>query len=568
MRFTNSQRSMLFGSVAVGAAAIALLQNGIDPLRRQPAIEPPNASRLLKGVGQNGAVLPFEYLLGAFSGFRQVIAGMLWVRGDAFFHAGNYDAILPIIRMITWLDPNWLDVYATGAWHLMYNFTDTDQRSDRRYLPAGVALLNEGIQNNSTTYEMYAEAGWNNFDKIKNFDESIRYYKGALEQTDVDITRAEHPLAHAYEKAGDIDAAIAEWKKIAARHEATLNDPQATQDQKQRARPGYEQALNQIQLGEVRRAVRPRNVQPPINVGFEFKVVRVRPRVLEISGEWNLIGAKAFDAGIVDAKKHLLDPSKAKGITLARPVDGTRVEVRLQDAGYVMPKPKEFTLDVDSSLTLMQDILSTRGGKQIDKGDLYVQEGKGNTFVTRELEVLGVYSYSLEDGKRDKKEAHEPVQGVSVAQAIAANLLSPAGIKQIEQAAKADYVEIRGNKAILADLDKKGYMIATKSYFRKGAYRREIDMSKDPGMYSFSRPNYDLLLSVNPRTAPGFVQDRIGWNGEGLTGKYVLKTNVDNRPLNMIFVKLGLTKEEITGSGEAVLIDSKKGIGMNKVKAL
>ncbi len=83
---------------------------------------------------------PFEYSLAAVAGFRQVVAGLLWVRADSFFHSGNYDAILPLIRVITRLDPNFLDAYATGAWHLTYNFTDEQQRSDRRHLPAGAAL--------------------------------------------------------------------------------------------------------------------------------------------------------------------------------------------------------------------------------------------------------------------------------------------------------------------------------------------------------------------------------------------------------------------------------------------
>jgi len=125
--------------------------------RRQPAIEPPSATKSTVALGS--ASLPFEYTLGAVSGFRQIIAGLLWVRSDSLFHSGNYDGILPLIRLITWLDPNWLDPYATGAWHLTYNFTDTDQRSDRRYLPAGVALLNEGIANNPELYDMYKEKG-------------------------------------------------------------------------------------------------------------------------------------------------------------------------------------------------------------------------------------------------------------------------------------------------------------------------------------------------------------------------------------------------------------------------
>ncbi len=168
----SSKRATLIASAAALLGVSALLQNRLDQkdMRRQVAIEPASASRALGSVGRNGATLPFEYSLGAISGFRQVIAGLLWVRADSFFHQGNYDAILPLIRIITWMDPNLLDVYATGAWHLTYNFTDEEQRSDRRYLPAGRALLNEMIQNNPDLWDGYKEAGWLNFDKIKDFD--------------------------------------------------------------------------------------------------------------------------------------------------------------------------------------------------------------------------------------------------------------------------------------------------------------------------------------------------------------------------------------------------------------
>ena len=33
----------------------------------------------------------------------------------------------------------------TGAWHLSYNFTDSSERSDRRYIPPAMQFLREGI---------------------------------------------------------------------------------------------------------------------------------------------------------------------------------------------------------------------------------------------------------------------------------------------------------------------------------------------------------------------------------------------------------------------------------------
>ena len=52
---------------------------------------------------------------------------------------------------------------------------------------------------------------------------------------------------------------------------------------------------------------------------------------------------------------------------------------------------------------------------------------------------------------------------------------------------------------------------------RKNAFEREMDMSKDPKMYSFSGDSYKVVLSFNPRTTAPHVQDRFGYSGEGMT---------------------------------------------------
>ncbi|MDO8683880.1 MAG: hypothetical protein Q7N50_10415, partial [Armatimonadota bacterium] len=57
-----------------------------------------------------------------------------------------------------------------------------------------------------------------------------------------------------------------------------------------------------------------------------------------------------------------------------------------------------------------------------------------------------------------------------------------------------------------------------------GMFEAEIDMSKDPHIYAFKKKKYRLTLSFDPRTAPDFIQDRIGWHGEGLTDKKYLDT--------------------------------------------
>ena len=137
---TESKRNLLKLAIVPLVAGVIFTQYLIDPGVRE----------LNKGQRQGSLVgLSNEFILGPMLGLQQAVAGALWVRADEFFHEGDYDAILPIVRMVTWLDPHHLDVYITGAWHLAYNFTDSAERSDRRYIPAAQKLLEEGDANNS-----------------------------------------------------------------------------------------------------------------------------------------------------------------------------------------------------------------------------------------------------------------------------------------------------------------------------------------------------------------------------------------------------------------------------------
>ena len=554
MNLKSSQRSGLIGTLVALIACVVVLQARIDPLRRQPAIEPPKAgvNNLTKGIGSNSAALPFEYTLGALTGFRQVIAGILWVRSDAFFHEGNYDAILPLIRLITWLDPNWLDPYATGAWHLTYNFTDTDQRSDRRYLPAGVALLDEGIANNPNIYDMYKEAGWLNFDKMKDYDQAVKYYeRGREADPNWDTTQIGHQLAHSYERAGRLDDAEKAWEENIKRHEAVIADPKAKPEDKARNTQGLNSSKTNLAILKIRRAVRPKDTQPQYDTNFTAHVVRVRPKVLEISGSFTVIGAEdgAFDVN--------------KGIIVQGPRDGVRVETRLQDAGYVMPKASEFTYEVDDKLTIMQDALSTRDSKKAEAGGLFMMAEKSAPSPDRGAAKVAIYGFDAKQGAG--------LGGVPLDKALAGGTaLSVWGQQQLAQAAypmpyaskqilytpqevAANLAKLKADPAKIADLTKKGYYVATKSVTLPAAYKREIDMSKDPKMYSFTKDNYELILTVNPRNTPDYVKDRIGWNGDGWTDKNYLDTTT-TPGVRLIRRVIKLSKADITGPGEKVLV--------------
>lgn len=397
------------------------LQHAVDPTLKKL-----HQNENLVGAS-NG--LSSEFLILPLLGFREAAAGLLWVRADEFFHSGDYDAILPLVRLITWLDPHADNVYVTGAWHLSYNFTDSSERSDRRYIPAAMRLLDEGIANNMNLYEIKFEKGWELYDKVKDYVGAEQAYKLALStkpQKDSDDypygapLRVMHSLAHAYEKQGRIPEAVATWQAAMVRSNKMIAENFKGQNGSSQNSFAIKQlleaekhnyAINFMRFHdrytatdhtEVNKSAYPAVFEPvaggkpgPWDVAFESKVEVVRPKVFKISGRFNV-------------------------------ADGARVDVRIADADYA---PRDIstainTFDVPSDQTVLIDSISVR----------------------------------------------------------------------------------------------------------KGKFEREMDMSKDPKMYSFQKNNFKIVLSFNPRSTSPHIQDRLGWSGEGLTDSNAAHVYIDKRP--------------------------------------
>ena len=75
---------------------------------------------------------------------------------------------------------------------------------------------------------------------------------------------------------------------------------------------------------------------------------------------------------------------------------------------------------------------------------------------------------------------------------------------------------------------------------RKSTFSREMDMSRDPKMYSFSNKDglYKIVLTFNARTTSPHIQDFSGWSGEGLTER-------QPRPRSMSISTADLTGDQI-----------------------
>ena len=368
--------------------------------------------------------LSIDQLLASVAGLREMVAGILWVQSDEYFHTGQFDAILPVIRLVTWLDPRQIEVYSTGAWHIGYNFTDEQNRSDRRYIPLALQLLDEGVHNNPNTYELYYDTAWMYYQKIDdNYPMAVDWFKQALSKPDIEtIPAIKSMLATAYLRNGQIEEALDYYwvlqQEAQASYDKTKNhefwNRKDTQERNvdntiiRMASRGYLAKKDGVYSNY------PYETKNPIDLDFTMKLTTIDPKVVQVSGTWGI------------------------------PAAGARIRLVIRDADYKLKWEPAGSLDFE-----------------IDKGRTYMQE-----------------------------------------------LL----------------------------------------YTQNGRFNQKIDMARNPTMYPFESDEVMVEFYFNPRSAPPHIQDRIGWNGEGMTDANFL--NAEERPgTQILFAQFKLKRDDFLQRG-------------------
>ena len=379
---------------------------------------------LASGLGADQAFL--ELL-----GFREFLAGMLWVRGDTFFETGNYDAVLPIIRLVTMLDPKNVDVYTTGMWHIGYNFTDQEQRSDRRYLPTALALGKEGCANNPETYELFYEEGWLWYHKIDDdYPQAVSWLTKANNHADIPPAR-KNLMRNALERDGKPKEALDYLYTLLDQAEKDYrNDPfYQTNNNLQTIKGNIDTSvIRMIQRGNIAQengwyATGDYDTKPPFDVGFSAKVTVLEPKILKIEGTWNVL-----------------------------PV-GTRIRVILRDAD--LPNAIPGSMNWDAMAT-----------------DVNLDPPRDETYMQDQL------------------------------------------------------------------------------FVRNRHFSKRIDMSKDITMYPFAKDKYLIEFYYNPRSAPPHIQDKFGWNGEGMTDKNFMVSNARPDNERVMYTSIEISKDQLLQEGQ------------------
>ena len=241
-----------------------------------------------------------------FFGFRKVAANFIWMQVDTFWHAGQYHRMVPLMRTVVTLDPNFIDAYLLGAWHLAYNLTaklpvtpeplkEWNEKYQVRVGPREIwyyiaaDFLKDGIRKNPRDYRLYFDLGYSIYDeKLSDYPNAIRFLEEAR--------RYEHNrwvprrLALAYMYNGNYPESIEVWNEyremfpdnvVAPRfliiNQGLLSEATAEQAHEcaQKARAVYQQAIKDAQ--EARTSEGPEAAKP-----FEEKAAEVYAYVEEM----------------------------------------------------------------------------------------------------------------------------------------------------------------------------------------------------------------------------------------------------------------------------------------------
>lgn len=136
-----------------------------------------------------------EKLQNAFGDIRD----QLWERNEEFWHRGEFNRCIAMMRVITSMDPHDTEAYEGGAWLM-----DSDLRAED-----AEAFLIEGLRNNPDVYSLYFELGSFYYFRTR-YEEAIPLYEACMIFAETPPF-VRHQLAHAYEKNGNVGDSLECW---------------------------------------------------------------------------------------------------------------------------------------------------------------------------------------------------------------------------------------------------------------------------------------------------------------------------------------------------------------------
>ncbi len=148
---------------------------------------------------------------------RGLLADFLWLRVDEYQHRrrivggdllrSDDEALMPLVRLITWLNPHFVDAYALGGQWLAFHF-------DRPI--EATAFYEEGIQNNPQSFDLLNGAAWVYWRFRHDYPTAAKRAAEAARVATDDIHKFQALWleAHILASAGDTSGAIRVWRQV------------------------------------------------------------------------------------------------------------------------------------------------------------------------------------------------------------------------------------------------------------------------------------------------------------------------------------------------------------------
>jgi hypothetical protein len=178
----------------------------------------------VEAIAGNSGVNVFNLFLG----FRKIAANLVWLEVDRYWHGGQIYLMIPLMKTCVALDPQFIDAYLLGAWHLAYNATaqldptpqplmrwDAEYQAcmgeRERFYYVAIDFLKNGIRNNPRNYKLYFDLGYSIYEnKLEDHANAVKYLKEAVRLPhDRWVPRQ---LYIAMERNGQYEEALAGWK--------------------------------------------------------------------------------------------------------------------------------------------------------------------------------------------------------------------------------------------------------------------------------------------------------------------------------------------------------------------
>jgi tetratricopeptide (TPR) repeat protein len=132
----------------------------------------------------------------------------LWEANERYWHEGEFERCIAALRLIAEIDPHDVEAYINGAW--MIQNEDRDAEAE--------VFLRRGLANNPDSPDILFELGYFCYMRWR-FDDAIAYLEQAAAY---DMHwRVWNLLAHAYERAGNVEETLNIWFMLEERERDT-----------------------------------------------------------------------------------------------------------------------------------------------------------------------------------------------------------------------------------------------------------------------------------------------------------------------------------------------------------